>query len=114
MWKDDLFCRRANRVPRGLVAEQLWNPAELAREAHAEAQPEPRTAPSSPQIFQQRVRCPPRPGSLMAFPAVGVPAEKGPQSEFSPVWQERLCASDRRFLAAALMRCCLGSFQLLA
>lgn len=59
-------------------------------------------------------RRPPGLGSPMAFPAVSASAEKGPRSEICPVWQERLCASDRRFLALALMRCRLGSFQLLA
>lgn len=57
---------------------------------------------------------PPYLGSLMPFPAVDISAEKGPQSEISSGLAGMFLSASGPVLPrpAALMRCCLGSFQL--
>eukprot|EP00070_Physeter_catodon_P035112 XP_028342006.1 multivesicular body subunit 12B isoform X1 [Physeter catodon] len=58
---------------------------------------------------------PPYLDSLMAFPAVDVSAEKGPQSETSSGLAGMFLSASGPLLPrpTSLMRCCLGSFQLL-
>lgn len=57
---------------------------------------------------------PPYLDSLMPFPAVDISAEKGPQSEISSGLAGMFLSACGPLLPrpAALMRCCLGSFQL--
>lgn len=74
--------------------------------------------PVCKSFSSQSARLPPTPpslASLMAFPAVDVSAEKGPQTEISSGLAGMLLSASGPLLPRplALMRCCLGSFQLL-
>lgn len=121
MWKDDLFCRKADSFPRRLVAEvcgsQQGCPVLSAQEEGSVNAMTLSFQPADPvpaSVLLSRPS-PAHLGSLMAFPAVDVSAEQGPQSESSSGLAGMLLSASGPLLPRplALMRCCLGSFQLL-